>query len=63
MRLREAPAASAAQVHDWLKEYYPNFPKVSPKTIYNFVMSLSQKYCISKDIVSRGVTMHELFLY
>jgi transposase len=28
---------SAAQMHDWLKEHHPNFPKVNQKTIFNFV--------------------------
>ena len=63
MRLRDAPAASAAQVHDWLKECYPGFPEVSPKTVYNFVMALRQKYCISMDTVSRGMMMQAELAY
>jgi hypothetical protein len=31
---RDTPAA---QMHDWLKEYDANFPKVSPKTVFNFM--------------------------
>lgn len=27
---------SAAQMHDWLKEAHEDFPKVKPKTIFNF---------------------------
>lgn len=34
----------AAQMHDLLKEHYPDFPKVSPKTVYNFVMKIRQEY-------------------
>ena len=37
---------SAAQVHDWLKEYHPGFPEVSPRTVFNFVMYIRQKYNI-----------------
>jgi len=43
-RLLAAPAASAAQVHDWLKEHHADFPKVSAKTVYSFVMRTRQKY-------------------
>lgn len=28
---------SAAQMHDWLKEHFSDFPKVNPKTVFNFV--------------------------
>lgn len=31
---RDTPSA---QMHDWLKEYDPDFPKVSPKTVFNFM--------------------------
>lgn len=37
---------SAAQMHDWLKEYYVDFPDVSPRTVYNFVMYVLQKHNI-----------------
>lgn len=57
MRLQNAPAASAAQIHDWLKECHPAFPQVSPKTVYNYVLDVRQKYCISMDTVSRGMLM------
>jgi len=36
----------AAQMHDWLKEQYADFEKVSPRTVYNFVMFVRQKYNI-----------------
>lgn len=48
-RLLDAPAASAAQVHDWLKEHHPLLPKTSPKTVYNFVMAIRQKYQIALE--------------
>lgn len=37
---------SAAQMFDWLKEHYPGLPKVSARTVYNFVMYIRQKHNI-----------------
>lgn len=37
---------SAAQVHDWLKESHVDFPDVTPRTVYNFVMFVRQKHNI-----------------
>lgn len=45
-RLSEFQDTSTAQVHDWLKEQYPDFPLVSPRTVYNFVMYVRQSYNI-----------------
>ncbi len=52
-RLVACPAASAAQVHDWLKEHHSPFPKTSPKTVYNFVMAIRRKYNIPLEKASR----------
>ena len=52
-RLQAHPAASAAQVHDWLKENYKRFPSISVKTVYNFVMSIRQKYSITLEEATR----------
>ncbi len=38
IKLEKYPDTKAAQMHDWLKEHYPKFPEVTPKTVYNFVM-------------------------
>lgn len=38
----------AAQMHDWLKEHHPDFPKVSPKTVFNFVNWIRGKYNLPK---------------
>lgn len=35
---------SAAQIHDWLKEHHPYFIETNPRTVYNFVMFVRQKY-------------------
>ena len=42
-RIELCPDASSAQVHDWLKEHYPLFPKTSIKTVYSFVLFVRQK--------------------
>jgi len=52
-RLQAHPAASAAQVHDWLKEHHSDFPHISPKTVFNFVMSVRQKYSIALEEATR----------
>lgn len=43
-RLERYRDTSAAQMHDWLKEHYPDFPKVNPKTVFNFVHWVRGKY-------------------
>lgn len=45
-KLEEYPDTSSAQMHDWLKEYYPNLPHISPRTVYNFVMFVRQVHSI-----------------
>jgi transposase len=52
-RLRLFPETSAAQMHDWLKEHHSLFPKVNPKTIFNFVHWIRDKYNIPKLSVKR----------
>ncbi|MEA3436538.1 MAG: IS21 family transposase [Thermodesulfobacteriota bacterium] len=48
MRLEECPDASAAQVHDWLKEHFEAFAGVNEKTVFNFVLTVRNKYNIPK---------------
>lgn len=38
--------SSAEQLHDWLKEHHPDFPNVTSRTVYNFVMFVRQKHNI-----------------
>ncbi len=52
-RLTAHPAATAAQIHDWLKEHYKDFPATSVKTVYNFVMAIRQKYGITVSQTTR----------
>lgn len=58
-KLKTYPDTSAAQMHDWLKECYPSFPQVNPKTVYNFVMSVRQQYNIPKTSPTREYFMVE----
>ena len=52
-KLHLYPETRAAQIHDWLKESHNDFPKVCPKTVYNFVMFVRQKYNIPQQSVIR----------
>lgn len=51
--LEEYPYISAARIHDWLKECYPDFPKVCDKTVFNFVEKMRCKYGIGKKSEAR----------
>jgi len=48
LRLEECPDASAAQVHDWLKEHFEDLIRVNEKTVFNFVLTVRNKYDIPK---------------
>ena len=52
-RLQQYPDTSAAQMHDWLKEQFAGFAKVSPKTVFNFVVWVRQQYRIPKTNMVR----------
>lgn len=52
-RLDACEDASAAQVHDWLKEYFPDLPDVTERTVLNFVMQVRSKYGIPKPFGHR----------
>lgn len=54
---------SASQMHDWLKEKHASFPKVSPKTVYNFVMWVRQKYNLPKISPTREYIIVEELPY
>lgn len=43
-RLEEYRNTPAAQMHDWLKEHYSDFPEVSQKTVFNFVSWVRKKH-------------------
>jgi len=52
-RLEHCPEASAAQVHDWLKEHHDDFIEVDAKTIFNFVLHIRSKFGIPKSFDHR----------
>jgi transposase len=58
-RLSQYPETSAAQMHDWLKEHHPDFPEVNPKTVFNFVTWVRQKYHLVKVESGRDHEMVE----
>jgi len=43
-RLESFQDTTAAQMHDWLKEHFTEFPVVSQKTVFNFVHYVRDKY-------------------
>jgi len=53
-RLENCTDASAAQVHDWLKEHHNDFIDVNEKTVFNFVLYVRNKYGIPKPFNNRG---------
>jgi len=52
-RLENCEEASAAQVHDWLKEHHEDFVDVDAKTVFNFVLHVRTKYGIPKPFNHR----------
>jgi len=43
-RLEKFRDTPAAQMHDWLKEHFKYLPKVSQKTVFNFVSWVRRKH-------------------
>jgi len=62
-RIELCPEASSAQVHDWLKELYPEFKYVSIKTVYNFVLFVRSKHHLLKVFSSREYSQVEELPY
>jgi hypothetical protein len=52
-RLESCPEASAAQVHDWLKEHFDELPGVTEKTVFNFVLCVRARHGIPKSFNHR----------
>ena len=50
--LEEYPYISAARMHDWLKECYPDFPRVCDKTVFNFVAGYAESTVSGKNLRS-----------
>jgi hypothetical protein len=62
-RLELCLEASSAQVHDWLKEHYPNFPNVNIKSVYNFVLYVRNKHQLLKIFDTREYSQVEQLPY
>jgi len=62
-RLKQFRDTSAAQMHDWLKERYPDLPSVSPKTVFNFVCWVREKYRLPVVTAERQFQMIEELPY
>jgi transposase len=56
-KLEQYPDTSSAQMHDWLKEHYPDMPAVSVKTVFNYVSRIRQKYHLLRTSVVREYDM------
>ncbi len=54
---------STAQMHDWLKEHHHDFPSVTQRTVYNFVMFVRQKHNIPVIGIERQYTPIEELPY
>ena len=53
-RLEACPEASAAQVHDWLKEHFDDhLPDVTEKTVFNYVLLVRTRHGIPKPFCQR----------
>jgi len=63
IKLEKYPDTKAAQMHDWLKEHYPDFPEVTPKTVYNFVMWVRQRHNIPIPDTQREYCIVEELAY
>lgn len=62
-KLKLFPDTSAAQMHDWLKEHHVDFPIVSDKTVFNFLMWVRQEHHLPKTIKQRQFSMTEELPY
>ena len=62
-RIEACLQASSAQVHDWLKECYPDFPKTSQKTVYSFTQYVRGRYGLPRVFANRPYRMVEELPY
>jgi len=62
-RLEACEDASAAQVHDWLKEHFNDLNDVNAKTVFNFVLYIRNKYGIPKPFNNRDYTQADELPY
>lgn len=63
MRLELFRDTPSAQMHDWLKEHFEDLPKVSQKTVFNFVSWIRRKHNLPLVKVPRQYEMVEELPY
>lgn len=57
--LQEHPDLSFAQVHDWLREHFPDFPCVSAKMVFNYGKIVNADLLACDDIMLLPVYREE----
>lgn len=65
-RLEKYPDSPAAQMHDWLKESFPEFPEfpeTATRTLFNFALWVRQKYNLPQIKPARQYVMVEESAY
>ena len=62
-RLEKFRDTPAAQMHDWLKEHFKDLPKVSQKTVFNFVSWVRRKHNLPFIKIPREYEMVEELPY
>jgi len=62
-RLEKFRDTPSAQMHDWLKENFADLPKVSPKTVFNFVSWVRNRYNLPFIKAPRQYEMSEELPY
>ncbi|MFN6945718.1 MAG: IS21 family transposase [Cytophagaceae bacterium] len=62
-RLKTFQDTSAAQMHDWLKEKYSDFPDVNQKTVFNFVHWVRDKHNLPRTKPERQYQLVEELSY
>src|SRR5690606_7006853 len=58
-RLQQYPDTAAAQLHQWPKAHYADFPAVTSRTVYNFVQWVRQRYNLPLRPDSRACELVE----
>lgn len=58
-KLEQFTDTSAAQMHDWLKEHYPDFPAVTSRTVFNFIQWVRRQHNLLRIDITRACELVE----
>lgn len=58
-KLEQFADTSAAQMHDWLKEHYPDFPAVTSRTVFNFMQWVRKEHHLLRTDIIRACELVE----